>query len=362
MKEIVSHTSLRGIAALLASMYHLQYSLDQSVALTHVTQLVSKSYALVDLFFLLSGFVMALVYARFMRNAPSREDLHRFFVARFARIYPLHFATLSFMVLLSTTAAAHFGGPGPDLAHLLKNALLIQAWGLNDHFELNFPSWSVSAEFAAYLLFPLFANLFRRGVPRGAFAMLLTAHYLTLSLLFDNLQLGERLLLLRGVPGFLLGMLLCQYRDAFAGFSHRTLTAIQLPVALATVGIMHLGLNDYLLIPLFGLLILSTFRDEGLVARLLGARFLQALGHWSYGIYLLHIPVRNVGHYVWPKLPFPLDPALSSVLFCSASLTATVVTAALVHRAFERPMRDLLRQRLAPAARPPAIPPATTGV
>src|SRR5690606_13913763 len=113
----------------------------------------------VDAFFVLSGFILTHVYqsAFFESERVSGKDLFRFLKKRFARIYPLHFVTLIgaivFLNILRT-----FTDSNVELRwdHVIPQLLLFHAWGGLDGISWNFPSWSISAEWFAYLLvFPL---------------------------------------------------------------------------------------------------------------------------------------------------------------------------------------------------------------
>src|ERR1700744_3320893 len=107
MVDIRSHTSLRGIAAVLVVAFHY------AVPLRHVgfdvnryTLLVARGYLWVDLFFILSGFILCHVYANQLVDIRS---IASFFRARFARIYPLHIATLLLLVGCQTAIPSPAG-------------------------------------------------------------------------------------------------------------------------------------------------------------------------------------------------------------------------------------------------------------
>ena len=116
--------------------------------------------AAVDFFFILSGFVICHAYEGRTWDVPSYLDYVR---RRLARIYPLHIATL----LAFIVAAALAGFVGVPLNNSEKFAFselpfqvfLVHAWGVSDRLTFNDVSWSISAEFFLYLLFP--AILFR---------------------------------------------------------------------------------------------------------------------------------------------------------------------------------------------------------
>ena len=109
----------------------------------------------VDLFFVVSGFVIARQYFGRVNDAAS---IGRFLWRRLARIYPLHLATLAFYMALA--GALHFGAARTDnparypLSDLPAQFLLLHAF-IGERLTFNFPSWSLSAEMFCYLLFPL---------------------------------------------------------------------------------------------------------------------------------------------------------------------------------------------------------------
>jgi peptidoglycan/LPS O-acetylase OafA/YrhL len=122
--------------------------------------------ARVDVFFVLSGFVLTHIY---WARTEAKFDFAAFLQARFARLFPLHLLALSILAVL--VIAAKLVGAGTQaeeftLQGLLANVFLIQSWAIEGSGKWNFPAWTISAEFAGYLLFPLFlilATCFRRA-------------------------------------------------------------------------------------------------------------------------------------------------------------------------------------------------------
>src|SRR5258708_20052461 len=86
--------SLRGVAATLVVFFHVSW--NNRITGFHFFQ---QAFLFVDLFFILSGFIIATVYGRRIRTSP---DAISFMILRFFRLYPLHFATLLFLVALQT--------------------------------------------------------------------------------------------------------------------------------------------------------------------------------------------------------------------------------------------------------------------
>ena len=110
-----------------------------------------------ELFFVLSGFILCHVYLPAMEG--ERFKYGAFLWARIARVYPLHIATLvgvGALALGATAAGFRIDSAILSWSSLPANLLMVHAWGLSPEAGWNHPSWSISAEWFAYLTFPLF--------------------------------------------------------------------------------------------------------------------------------------------------------------------------------------------------------------
>ena len=139
-------TGLRFFAAAAIVVHHLRGTFGFDV---HVTWPLDNA---VSFFFVLSGFILTHVYGQLETAATIKH----FWLARFARIWPLHAVTLAF-----AWAAFYPGEPGlPWLA----NIALLQSWIPIQHFyfSYNAVSWSISTEAFFYLMFPLLIFRFSR--------------------------------------------------------------------------------------------------------------------------------------------------------------------------------------------------------
>lgn len=118
----------------------------------------------VDLFFAISGYVISFVYFDRIKDAKSYASYLR---NRFARLIPLHWATLIFFIAIGLAAsswgAAINNSEIFDARCIAPNALLLHATGLCKHLSFNGPSWSISAEFCMYLATPLWFWVARRN-------------------------------------------------------------------------------------------------------------------------------------------------------------------------------------------------------
>jgi peptidoglycan/LPS O-acetylase OafA/YrhL len=147
-------TPLRFFAAAAVVAYHFLLYVPFDVSA--YAWLPHKGYLAVDFFFILSGFILTHVYRGGILD--KKISYRDFMVRRFARIYPLHLLTLLAMAGIALTPL-HFGliVPWPGhfpLESFFSQIFLLHAWGFERALSFNGPSWSISAEWFAYLIFP----------------------------------------------------------------------------------------------------------------------------------------------------------------------------------------------------------------
>ena len=116
----------------------------------------------VDLFFLLSGFIFFWLYAE--RVSSGKIGFGKFMWYRMTRLYPIHFASLLLVALLQylmlRNAGHYFIIQYNDVYHFFLNLLFIQNWGLEKGPSFNGPSWSASVEVFLYILFFITCRLY----------------------------------------------------------------------------------------------------------------------------------------------------------------------------------------------------------
>lgn len=163
--EIVSLTSLRGLLAVWIVLYHFwSDALLLFPALAAFSPVVRVGHMAVPGFFMLSGFVLTYNYAESFHSLRGSECL-RFLLLRLARIYPVHFVSL--MVVVAMVWVSHVQGyrlteSGYTRRDFVLNLLLVHTWVPGFHLNWNYPSWSISSEWFAYLWFPFGAAAFVR--------------------------------------------------------------------------------------------------------------------------------------------------------------------------------------------------------
>ena len=358
--EIRSLTGLRGVAACWVMLYHAEFRAGSTAPLR---VLIDHGYLAVDLFFILSGFVLALNHAPAFRR--DREAAYAGFLRkRLARTYPLYLvATLVCFALIR--AGAYTGRHATGWA-LAANLALIQSW--HTRFgSIDGPGWSVSAEWGAYLLFPLFCRAALSGPAwRGwAVAALCLLAIATLSILPDawageaggragplDLWVGASYAPgLRCLAGFGLGVAL--FRAAGHRLGHglwqraRGHPLLCPALAIALLGLLSVRGADVVIVALFAGLILALSGGTDRVTRVLGAGPIRFLGTISYALYLVHEPVLAGWREAVARAGLPLDHA--ATLGCG--LASALLLATLGHVSIERPARRLLRGLALPPLR-----------
>ena len=339
-------TSLRFFAALWVVLFHYWPKLD--VAFTPA--LVAKGYLGVELFFVLSGFILCHVYLSAFGEGRFRYGA--FLWNRLARVYPLHLATLLGMIGLGV--AAGLAGVAIDSGILRwdalpANLLMVQAWGLAPAAAFNHPSWSISAEWFAYLSFPLFATVaWRMRARPWVFAGLTLAAIAVLYPAFQALS-GQSLTqatiawgALRIVPCFALG---CAMHSLWRSGAVRNLRWAALGAFISGAALLAaatLGAPDMVVVATFGGLILGL---AGLAQHgsTFGSRPVSVyLGEISYSTYMICVPWKiifvnaaaRILNLVDEKLPLPLW-----IVF----IAALVPLSAASYHLIEKPARQRMK-------------------
>ncbi|MDY8108354.1 acyltransferase [Fulvimarina sp. 2208YS6-2-32] len=167
----------RLLAALLVMTYHFLYWAPGGAAAE--IAILYRLQPLLDMFFMISGF---FITSRYASRLNSLSDYGSFLRRRVARLYPLHLLTTLFFLLAALYAWSLGAENYPyavDFANLPYHLLGIHALGITDALALNYVSWSVSAEFFSYAMFPVIIVALRiRGI--AGLAGLIAAYLLVL--------------------------------------------------------------------------------------------------------------------------------------------------------------------------------------
>jgi peptidoglycan/LPS O-acetylase OafA/YrhL len=337
---------LRGIAAVVVMIFHFNYFFLPQAALSSMLPfmrpILSHGYLSVDLFFLMSGFVMAHVYGQKLASN-WRAHWRDFAIMRFARIYPLF--ALTTLVMVVTHALAHLPLLWISFSarSLVLQPLLLQEWG---GLSWNYPSWSVSTEAAAYALFVFSAGTLVAGKHPRVIAAICAAILAALCIKHGgplNLFTGVSAAL-RAIAEFSLGALL--YRSHLAA---RTSAGI-LPALLAVVCVVLAALTrwDIATVGVLAYLVYYGANPTTLLARLLNSAPAIAVGAWSYSIFLWHAPVHYAVMAMFSAYGHPIQTldVTAARLLMMATMLGVVCLSALTFNCFEVPARRLIRRTL----------------
>lgn len=357
MKRIVELDGLRGVLALWVVFYHMCSSLPLvKQIISNTIPFIMEAWFPVDVFFMMSGFVMMHVYGDQFSTEISAAKFKHFMLARFARLYPVHFLSLVLLLIILlpgllhsvdfyTTDGRYSIGTFLGSLFLLQGPwILIRTW--------NYPAWSISAEWHAYILFPILILLVNRF---GRWGSIFSIVLLTVMVfILYNSDVGNEkyptnglAVILRTIPLFYSGMVL--YRLIFENSN-------------------NIGLNDWasffvliiLIIALCGerysslavifvpFLILISLRC-GVISRFFSTKPCLFLGKISYSMYMTHALVQAL---VLVKLPnllakrhilqFPSHVLFSQILFYMLSILLAIFFGWLTCRFVEMPIRKRL--------------------
>ena len=347
-----SLTGLRFVLALWIAVYHLVRFYGPP-GLAEVWW-IKLGDARVDVFFALSGFVLAHVYAMDAGRFSARD----FFAARVARLYPLHLLGLS-VLLVAVTGAAGLGRGGEAGGYtplgFVANLFMLQAWGVPGAAQWNFPVWTLSAEAFAYALFPLviaFAAPLRRRpfLVWGAGLLVVMAVGAVWPLLGAGplADATQTFGAVRGALEFLIGVA-ARFAFTRAKFSASTGSLLaSLGVLVAGVGAVA-NLDLWVVAAGASLLVFAIAGiDRAGAASPLAHPVMQELGRLSYALFALHIPLFVIMTHVL-RVGGVEGPVSAPVGM--GMIAVAIAAAALAHHFVEEPARRLLRDMKPPRLR-----------
>jgi peptidoglycan/LPS O-acetylase OafA/YrhL len=307
VNEIRALTGIRGIAALTVFLAHTREALVPRGVQLPVSTLAERLFLSggrqVDIFFVLSGFILSLIYASWFSQGVGRDSYFRFLRKRFARIYPLQAFMLSliaaFVVAAHFAHAEVFNGLGRfTLSTLAQNYLLVHAWGFagGDGGPWNPPSWSISIETMAYLVLPVF--LWGTAAVRRSHPWLLLLGSIACGFLLNAVVFwGETGLegVSRGLSEFALGSVIASFFNSTPAAWLRS--NIGSTVALAGLLVCFaLTPNTGFAIAVFAAPLLLALSGKNYVSAFFGSTPVYFLGEISYSVYLGHFLFTSIAY------------------------------------------------------------------
>jgi peptidoglycan/LPS O-acetylase OafA/YrhL len=324
-------TSIRGFAALWVVGHHLQFDMAYS-GYSFAGWLLRPGYAAVDIFFVLSGFVITAVHRDL-----SRAGLGDFYLRRIFRLYPLHLFVLALILGLWLWSEARFGAHDPTetLRDLPIVVLLLQPYLIHG-LTWNTVSWSIGIELLCYAFFPIVILWARRLEFVGCALVLLMMgaieHHVQSDIIWGSGAVA------RGLAGFGLGMVVQQMTVLVPKPRARAASLVEIA---AILGILLAALAGHpRIIPLFGaLLIWGLAAERGLIARGLATGWCVWLGRISFSVYLIHPTLIDLGFVLLPPGRLGLGHAADEVVWTLAVLALLLGVATMTWAGVEEPAR-----------------------
>lgn len=340
---------LRGICAWWVVFFH-SLSLMEGAMPAPLARFLSHGYLAVDLFFLLSGFVIFLSYhASLTKNFP--HSIGKFYWNRFTRIYPLHIVMLGgYLLLFAAYTFLSNSGTAPSRytwTSFFQSMFLVHMWIGNNELTWNVPSWSISSEWFVYLFFPLMAfglRKIRGGVPVHLLTIIASAVLLHLIYVASGIEsLGSgvaRMALIRTLLEFLMGVLVGSLYVNHKDFLEKSRGAALAGFLALCVLYVGTGLPDHTLIPLaFALLIAYLSVTTSWATAALSRPTLVYLGEISYSTYMVHYLV-----YDLLKAGFVSPSGQVNQLYVWLSFVVVFILSVVLHHLIDSPSQRYFRR------------------
>jgi peptidoglycan/LPS O-acetylase OafA/YrhL len=376
--EIKAISGLRIVAAVWVVLFHFRPWLEVSAPgfRSALAPIINCGAQGVDLFFILSGFVLTWNYLDRMGESFSMKATLHFLWLRLARVWPVYVVTLHLALawIIFTLYVGHM--PSPVADHLsavsyARQVFLVQLWfqPFFDGSSWDGPAWSISAEWLAYLLFGvLVLVIFRiaRATRVRGLLLLAVAACLppTLLLLATGHFYTPWSWLPRIVMQFTAGALACAAvrKMQLSQANQREAGYLSLVLGAGIVGILYFldahpvpkvsdssGLVDVLFVPLVASLAVGI----GSLPRLLSTRIMVYGGYLSFSLYMVHELVHTAWNWITAEFEIVLTPSWSAKLIIVGVLAVTFAGAALLYHFVEEPariwMRNMAKARTAEA-------------
>ncbi|WP_369253402.1 acyltransferase family protein [Geodermatophilus amargosae] len=368
-RDIRALTGLRLVAAAWVVLFHFRSLLTPYLdEMPFVRPVIDGGWIGVELFFVLSGFVIALSYLDEVGRRPTPAVVGRFLWNRIARVWPAWAVVTVAMgawiwVVRASGRDANVLAPHPDadLLTLARQLTMTQMWGRDDLLAASYvlPGWSISAEWLAYLAFPVLAVLLRPLRRLHPVVNLALAHAALLPLVLVAYRTGPldwtQDWVLRIACGFTAGILLAlgvrdlRRTDRVESWAHRVAWAAPVAVVLLSVwarwrgaGNPAVDFHGVAIVAFPALISALALTDRG-PARWLSRPGVVHGGKVSYCLYLVHFVVLDVLlTVVWqsPQTRFVVSPKL--LLLAPVAMAVSFGLSVGLHRLVEQPCQRLL--------------------
>jgi len=348
-KHIDALTGVRAVAVLLVFLGHLQQRFFPYAGLDGSILSAAPYYGMTT-FFVLSGFVIHWNYSELFAKERPAAAWWKFFVARFARLWPLHFAVSVLAIMQSR-----------DFGRFAQHVFMVQTWVYEGSFNISYyNTWSISTEWFFYfgyaVSFPLIARWLRSGsiwllpaIVTPAFAAYWFAGPVTgapdlwLRYIAPYLRLFE----------FSTGVVAAQIVMTRRVHGKNDLSDVTLALVIAlTVMFYHTALCqrtnvNYLVAPIVAVALMVSSDRRSLLSSALSATSLLWIGDRSYSIYLLEaVYLVALGYDFETHRTFTWSDFVVGMTCASFGFALVLILSHFCWRYFEMPARMVVKQAL----------------
>jgi peptidoglycan/LPS O-acetylase OafA/YrhL len=356
--DLPALTSVRGIAAFWVLLYHLRYEVERLFPVQYEAfePLFKSGFLGVDLFFVLSGFVIALNY----QHQFQRFDVllfRDFLIKRIARIYPVYLVCLLITVLVvggylffdfKYKHMDRFTGFG-----FVQSLTMTQALSFPIPRQWNIVAWSVSAEWMAYLCFPIvavFANCLKRHVLR-LFAIAVVGCGYVLLMNYIQRPSAMELGLVRVAGGFTMGVLVCGMRDILPDhWSNKRgwllVGCLFLFVTPCWYAIsMKLSVASVIWAPIAFAPVIFAFAQSGAQWGVMKSPRALYFGRVSYSLYMIHAIMLMVTRAVYSSKYIVDSSVFVKMSYIAVDIILVFAAAHILYTRVEEPARRIILKR-----------------
>lgn len=340
--EIKSLTGIRGIAALYVALFH-SLELHGSGHFTTFQNFINNGFLSVDIFFLLSGFVMTLSSKKYFEGKIYLKPYLAFMKKRFARLYPMYFIVLVFGFVFIN----HFSGRMNFIIGLTMLSVLFANGYIMIHL------WSLSTEWVAYMVYPILLkicdkfNSFIWTIIVIACSLLLIAYSIQLKHISapanGNFAIPPVPAIIRCLSDYLLGITcFLVIRKWPKIYNYKNLISV-ITLLLLVVCLFIPG-SDVIVIVLFMPLMISISNDKSWVSKIMSSTIVYFLGLISYSLYLIH-PIFL--HFFKDKFYEQYNNLLyKTLIFNTGYLIVITLVAYILFKIIELPMQKILNNKV----------------
>jgi peptidoglycan/LPS O-acetylase OafA/YrhL len=341
LKMIKPLTSLRFVFAFMVYLHHLQLKSGNATVQMIYDFYFYEGHIGVSFFYILSGFILSYTY--FIRFQEGKVSKKKFWVARFARVYPLHLVTLLIACIIALPHSWKIA-----FAQIAANLTLSQSFFPfpKIYFSLNGPSWSISDEAFFYLMFPFLILIKNVKVLIGllfGLVILIVSYQVHIHqvVTFETFPYWFiKIFPFTRIADFIIGILL-----------HRMFLLKKVESNLLEMGSVCLiilfftfhssvpiqyRLSSYYWLPMAFLVYAFSFQ-AGFLSKAISGSFFVLLGKISFAFYLIHQLVIRVYD------SYNLN---GNLLKTGCTLSASFLLAFILHKAVEEPMNKWLKNKL----------------